>query len=197
MADDNTGTTGVSSLVASYKVIRDDIIYIAGTPFNHLYVYELFVNVPFPTYGVPLFSVRKDYIISSITIAASEPFRYDCDYGLYDIADNETIGNIKIRGGKEGLFPVAVPDLPAGLDGPSTVFCRFVEGVQPNAGHLIFRISVNGPPNITEEGLIIDLNNDGIPDVVNNDVIPLPILRTENYDDFIAGYNLGFNGVEV
>ena len=182
------------SVVRNVQLLRDENVMLAGVPFRRLMVYRLEVALPLSPDGVSLFSISKSYTIGSITVASSHPFAADAAYFLFDIADGETIGVLSVRAGNEGTFPIAVPELPAGLSGPSNVFIKYAEGIQELDGNLIVQISVSGPPGIGD-GLFVDVNEDGIPDDLAEVLLPLPPLTVlETYDDFYAGYNRGLAG---
>ena len=187
--------TGAVPGVSTYTLLRDETTKMAGVPFRRLLVYRLEVPLPMVDKGVTLFSVQAGYTISSITIAASKAFKYDSSYILYDIADGETIGIAEVRAGHTGTLPMAIPDLPAGLSGPSTVYIRPSSGIQGTDGLLVFQISIYGPADITGSGLSVDINQDGVPDELAEELIPLPPFSVmESYDDFFIGYTAGVNG---
>jgi len=183
--------------VSSYKLIRDDLKYIGEKPFRRTLVYRLVVPLPLAKEGVTLFSVAKNYTLHSITVKASKPFKGDASYILHDISDGETVGVVAVRAGKEGLFPIAVPNLPAGLTGPSKLYVRFHSGLEAKEGELVIQVAVNGPPHINA-GLYVDIDEDGVPDELAEIVIPLPPLSLpDTFDDFIYGYSRGMDGVEI
>ncbi len=189
---------GVTPVVTDSRLMRDEIIKVAGVPFKRLLVYKLTVDLPLPsTGGLALFAITKGFTIGSITTSVSHQFANDAKYLLQDISDGETIGIVAVRGGEEGLLPMAVPDLPAGLGGPCRVLIQFLNGIQNTEGSLIFQISVNGPPSV-EDGITVDLNQDGVPDELAEEVLPLPgFVLTESFDDFYAGFNTGVSGVDT
>ena len=202
-----TDPTGVTPGVTGYKLQRDEVVKVAGTPFKRLLVYKLEVALPLPPEGVTLFAIQKDFVINSITTAATDPFENDADYIMYDVADGEVIGIVEVRGGKQGTFPMAVPDLPANLKGPCKILIRPRQGVQDIDGNLVFQIALSGPP-VAGDGLIIvdnggtvetvDLNEDGVPDELAEEVIPAPPYSPmETVDDFYAGYRAGLAGVTL
>jgi hypothetical protein len=178
--------------------MRDEIIKVAGVPFKRLLVYRLEVKLPLATTGgLALFAITKGFTIGSITTSASHPFVNDAKYLLQDISDGETIGIVAVIGGEDGLLPMAIPDLPAGLGGPCRVMIQYLSGVQNTEGSLIFQISVNGPPS-TEDGITVDLNQDGVPDELAEEILPLPgFVLMESFDDFYAGFNAGASGVDT
>lgn len=183
--------------VASYKLVRDDLKSIGDKPFRRTLVYRLVVPLPLAKEGVTLFSVAKNYTLHSITIQASKPFKGDANYILHDISDGETVGVVAVRAGKDGLFPIAVPDLPAGLTGPTKLYICFHSGTEPREGSLIIQVAVNGPPHLNT-GLFVDLDGDGVPDDLAEVVIPLPPLSLpDTFDDFLFGYSRGLDGVEI
>ena len=93
-----TDPTGVTPGVTGYKLQRDEVVKVAGTPFKRLLVYKLEVALPLPPEGVTLFAIQKDFVINSITTAATDPFENDADYIMYDVADGEVIGIVEVRG---------------------------------------------------------------------------------------------------
>lgn len=194
-----TSPTGVTPLVTDLRLMRDEIVKIAGVPFKRLLVYRLQVALPLPAEGVALFEIAKGFTIGSITTSLDDQFVNDATYVLQDVADGETIGVVAVRGGEEGLLPIAVPDLPAGLGGPSKIFIKPLGGVQDQDGNLIFQISVSGPPD-GSSGLVIgvDENQDGVPDELAEEVLPFPQFEAAGtFDDFYAGYQTGLSGVST
>lgn len=189
---------GVTPIVTNNKLLRDEIVKIAGVPFKRLMVYELTVPLPLDEGGLALFAITKGFTIGSITTTAGVSFHDDCVYVMQDIADGETIGVVEVRAGVEGLAPMAVPDLPAGLGGPCKVFIKHIDGIQMDSGTLIFKISVSGPPDMTDGLTFQDANQDGVPDDLAEEVLPLPGFEfAGSFDDFFAGYNTGLSGVNT
>ena len=137
--------TGVTPLVADLQLMRDEIVKVAGVPFKRLLVYKLTVPLPLPAEGMALFAIAKGFIIGSITTSLTDQFVNDATYILQDIADGENIGVVVARAGHEGLLPLAVPDLPAGLGGPSKIFIKPLDGIQDTVGAMVFQIAVSGP----------------------------------------------------
>lgn len=192
-----TEITGAAPTVSTYALLRDEIQKVAGVPFRRLLVYKLEVPMPLSENGVTLFKVNSGFTIHSITISSTVRQVYDSSYILYDIADGETIGVAEVREGKAGLVAVAVPDIPAGLSGPSIIYIKPLDGIQSLTGSLVFQISIYGPTDILGDGVSVDLNQDGIPDELAEKTIPLPPFSImETYDDFYAGYYAGINGVD-
>jgi hypothetical protein len=171
---------------------------VAGVPFKRLLVYRLEVQLPLPeASGIALFAITKGFVIGSITTSTSHAFANDATYLMQDIADGETIGVVAVRAGEEGLLPMAVPDLPAGLGGPCRVLIQHLSGVQDSTGSLVFQISVSGPPT-TGDGITVDLNQDGVPDELAEEILPLPgFVLAESFDDFYAGFDTGMSGVST
>ena len=190
---------GVTPVVTNNKLLRDEIIKVAGVPFRRLMVYELTVALPIAEEGMALFAITKGFTIGSITTFAGISFHDDCVYVMQDIADGETIGVVEVRAGNAGRAPMAVPDLPAGLGGPCKVFIKHINGIQMGTGSLVFKISVNGPPDLAD-GIapFVDENQDGVPDELAEEVLPLPGFEfAGSFDDFFAGYNTGLSGVST
>ena len=189
--------TGVTPLVADLQLMRDEIVKVAGVPFKRLLVYKLTVPLPLPAEGMALFAITKGFIIGSITTSLTDQFVNDATYILQDIADGENIGVVVARAGHEGLLPLAVPDLPAGLGGPSKIFIKPLDGIQDADGALVFQIAVSGPPS-SGDGIFLDQNQDGVPDELAEEVLPYPSFEfAGTYDDFYAGYETGLSGVST
>lgn len=189
---------GVTPVVTNNRLLRDEVIKIAGVPFKRLMVYELTVSLPLPDEGMALFAVTKGFTIGSVTTSLSDQFLNDATYVLQDIADGETIGVVAVRAGHDGLLPVAVPDLPAGLTGPCKVFIKPLSGIQDQDGNLVFQISVSGPPDAGDGVIGVDQNNDGVPDQLAEEILPVPGFEfAGGYDDFYAGYTTGLAGVDT
>lgn len=192
-----TTPAGVTPVVTTNQLLRDEIIKIAGTPFKRLMVYKLEVALPIPEQGMALFEIVQGFTIGSITTYAAQQILSESVYVMQDVADGETIGVVAVRAGEDGEAPMAVPDLPAGLGGPCKVFFKPLSGVQAESGSLYFQISVSGPP-VTGDGIVVgvDLNQDGIPDDLAEEVLPTPGFEfAGTIDDFYAGYNAGLAGL--
>ena len=198
---------GVTPIVPSYSLLRDEIVKMAGIPFKRLLVYRLTLPLPLPNSGVALFAIREHFVIGSITTSATDPFTSDANYAMTDVADGSLIGVVQVRAGRDGTFPVAVPDLPANLAGPARVTIRPLSGIQDVDGSVVIQISVSGPPldgaalalfDLNGDGIPDDLNRGGIPDDLEGDVVPIPpVAPEETADDFFAGYDLGVRGETV
>lgn len=189
--------TGVTPLVADLQLMRDEIVKVAGVPFKRLLVYKLTVPLPLPPKGMALFAIAKGFIIGSITTSLTDQFVNDASYILQDIADGENIGVVVARAGHEGLLPIAVPDLPAGLGGPSKIFIKPLDGIQDTDGALVFQIAVSGPPS-SGDGIFLDQNQDGVPDELAEEVLPYPSFEFAGaFDDFYVGYETGLSGVST
>ncbi len=194
-----TSPTGVTPLVTDLRLMRDEIMKVANVPFKRLLVYRLSVALPLPAEGMALFEITKGFSIGSITTSLDNQFVNDSTYVLQDVSDGETIGVVAVRAGDEGLMPMAIPDLPAGLGGPCKIYIKPLGGIQDQDGHLIFQISVNGPPS-AGSGIVAgtDLNQDGVPDELAEEVLPLPGFEfAGTFDDFFAGYQTGLSGVST
>lgn len=194
-----TSPTGVTPLVTDLRLLRDEIVKVAGVPFKRLLVYKLTVALPLPESGVALFEIAKGFTIGSVTTSLDNMFQNDATYVMQDIADGETIGVVVVRAGEDGLLPMAVPDLPAGLGGPCKVFIKPLGGIQDDDGNLIFQIAVSGPPD-AGDGIVLgqDQNQDGVPDELAEEVLPLPGFEfAGTFDDFYAGYQTGLSGVST
>ena len=189
--------TGVAPLVADLQLMRDEIVKVAGVPFKRLLVYKLTVPLPLPPEGMALFAIAKGFIIGSITTSLTDQFVNDASYILQDIADGENIGVVVARAGHEGLLPIAVPDLPADLGGPSKIFIKPLDGIQDTDGTLVFQIAISGPPS-SGDGIFLDQNQDGVPDELAEKVLPYPSFEfAGTFDDFYAGYETGLSGVST
>ena len=190
-----TDPNGVTPGVTGYQLQRDEVVKVAGTPFKRLLVYKLEVALPLPSEGVTLFAIQKDFVINSITTAATDSFSNDADYIMYDVADGEVIGIVEVRAGRQGTFPMAVPDLPANLKGPCRILIKPREGIQDIDGNLVFQISLSGPP-VAGDAITVDLDENGVPDEIDGEVVPAPPwIPAEGIDDFYAGYKAGLAGI--
>ena len=182
---------------SNYRLLRDEVVKIAGKDHGRLLVYRVQTPFPIPEEGVALFAIKKGYLIKSITSCATDPLTNDADFILTDRADGEVIGVVEVRAGKRGTFPMAVPKLPADLHGPCRVHIQPREGVQDHDGEMVFQIAVSGPLT-GSDGLSLDLDGDGIPDDVGENVVPLPpFVPSETFDDFMIGYNSGILGSNI
>lgn len=178
---------------SSLSLLRDQTQSIDGVPFKRLLVYRLSVPLPVATTGISLFTVNHSFTITSVQTWSTEPFISDAAYGLYDVADGETVGIISVRDGQAGLHPIAIPDLPANLSGPSSLFLRLEKGRQAETGSLVFQIAVSGPPSTVAA---IDIDQNGVPDELAEVLLPMPpVAFLEEFDDFLAGYTAGYGRI--
>ena len=172
-------------------ILRDEVQVVDGKPFRRVIVYELTAPMPVDAPGQLLFAVVAGFTILMVSVKTTVQVPTDSTYGLYDSSDGELIAYVPIRPHVNGLRPKDIPDLPADLRGPSTVFIRHEIGPVLSTGALVFQITVTGPPSTLPGGLI-DTNGDGIPDDTGVSVVGGPL---EVYDDFLYGYNKGFQGI--
>jgi hypothetical protein len=173
----------------TYSIIYDKTFQIESIPQQRVIVYKLELTLPINGNDVPLFANEEGFVIRDVKAIVETPFTSDVGYFLYDVASNDVVGLISVRGGFVGELPIALNHKNnVNLDGLSVLLIKYNNGVEPNYGTLIFKITVIGPPQLNSTEEFIDLDNDNIPDDLAEFLIPFPSISVESYNEFLAGY---------